>query len=643
MATRIRVKRGTASQITGYTGTHYVGELAYATDTEAFYVSNGTAFIPVGGSSETPTLQSVTDAGSTTTNAISAGTITANNELHLVNSQMRIFRSSDDMRIRTGNSDRMTITSTGNVGIGTTSPTEKLEVSGNVKVSNGSDNISIIPNNSNGSISTTSQAVQGAIISAVSDGLTFSSRNIYGGVNVGSFNNAGTVTLGAFAYGNVNYQTAHNSFAHTWYGSRASDPWMTLNNSGLGIGTTSPDAKLHIKGSFGNNTFKVKPNSDHTIIEAGQEFRIATTNSGDIKFQPGGVIGMFISGTNRNVGIGTTAPSKKLHVAANDGDGIHLSHGASNAFYIERSGSDNTIIKQLRNYTSVISLSTLADAGTYDSSALNIVGQGVGAKSYVGIGTTSPSEKLQVLNSVMIGERGFTSFSDGRLRVASTTDYGEIGFSSKYDNFPAGIRSYAVDALYERDLRFYTKDTISAADGELRMIINGSGNVGIGTTAPQQKLHVDGTIRIGADVDLIRYAGTLRTPQNFVLGSANLEGANLTINAGSTQNAIGVRRPPSGTTSILKVRDYSTQDVYVDIDSDGNAYFDGNVGIGTTAPNSKLEVEGTAMRQFRLKQAGGPSSNTDTSGREGDFAYDDQYLYIKTGNGWGRVALDFAF
>ena len=117
-----------------------------------------------------------------------------------------------------------------NVGIGTTAPTEKLEVAGNVKVSNGNNNISIIPNNSVGSISTTSQAVQGAIISAVSDGFTFASRNVYGGVNIGSFNNAGTVTLGAFAYGNVNYQTAHNSFAHTWYGSRASDPWINLRS-----------------------------------------------------------------------------------------------------------------------------------------------------------------------------------------------------------------------------------------------------------------------------------------------------------------------------------------------------------------------------------------------------------------------------
>jgi len=49
------------------------------------------------------------------------------------------------------------------------------------------------------------------------------------------------------------------------------------------------------------------------------------------------------------------------------------------------------------------------------------------------------------------------------------------------------------------------------------------------------------------------------------------------------------------------------------------------------------------MRQLRMGTSGGPSSNTDTSGAIGDMAYDDNYFYIKTINGWGRVPLDFGF
>ena len=50
------------------------------------------------------------------------GTILVNNEIQFVDANMRIFRSSNDMRIRTGGSDKVTILSGGNVGIGTTSP-----------------------------------------------------------------------------------------------------------------------------------------------------------------------------------------------------------------------------------------------------------------------------------------------------------------------------------------------------------------------------------------------------------------------------------------------------------------------------------------------------------------------------------------
>jgi hypothetical protein len=60
------------------------------------------------------------------------GTILVNNEIQFVDSNMRIFRSSNDMRFRTGGSDKVTIESGGNVGIGVTGPQAKLEVSQNM-------------------------------------------------------------------------------------------------------------------------------------------------------------------------------------------------------------------------------------------------------------------------------------------------------------------------------------------------------------------------------------------------------------------------------------------------------------------------------------------------------------------------------
>ena len=56
------------------------------------------------------------------------GTILVNNEIQFINATTRIFRSSNDLRFRTGSSDRMTIDSNGRVAVGTTSPGRTFHV-----------------------------------------------------------------------------------------------------------------------------------------------------------------------------------------------------------------------------------------------------------------------------------------------------------------------------------------------------------------------------------------------------------------------------------------------------------------------------------------------------------------------------------
>ena len=69
------------------------------------------------------------------------GTILCNNEIQFTNSAMRIYRSSDDMRFRTNNTDKLTITSDGKLGVGTSSPNVPLEVNGNARFGNSSTGI----------------------------------------------------------------------------------------------------------------------------------------------------------------------------------------------------------------------------------------------------------------------------------------------------------------------------------------------------------------------------------------------------------------------------------------------------------------------------------------------------------------------
>ena len=71
----------------------------------------------------------------------------------------------------------------------------------------------------------------------------------------------------------------------------------------------------------------------------------------------------------------------------------------------------------------------------------------------------------------------------------------------------------------------------------------------------------------------------------------------------------------------------------------------GRIGIGTGTSSSKVTIDYPAdpAAQLRLVQSFTPTSTNDTSGNEGDFAWDRDYIYVKTPAGWGRAALDFGF
>jgi hypothetical protein len=62
----------------------------------------------------------------------------------------------------------------------------------------------------------------------------------------------------------------------------------------------------------------------------------------------------------------------------------------------------------------------------------------------------------------------------------------------------------------------------------------------------------------------------------------------------------------------------------------------GNVGIGTTSPSGKLDINSDV---FRLRTAKTPASATDT-GNTGDICWDANYVYICVAtNTWKRSAL----
>ena len=216
------------------------------------------------------------------------------------------IESATDLALKSGgNNTRLFINSSGNVGIGTTSPTQKLDVNGDVKASN------------------------------------LRSDNIIGGSSL-VLSTSGGANIELYGAGNAYY----DAVSHVFRSANASSTAMQINTStgNVGIGTTAPLRNLHVKknNSGGQVRMEVFNTSNtanshgvisiysggasggdpflHWKIDAQQDWSMGIDNSDSDKlkisknFGPG-INDYLTVDTSGNVGIGTTSPSSKLHVA----------------------------------------------------------------------------------------------------------------------------------------------------------------------------------------------------------------------------------------------------------------------------------------------------------------------------------------
>jgi hypothetical protein len=186
--------------------------------------------------------------------------------------------------------------------------------------------------------------------------------------------------------------------------------------------------------------------------------------------------GVNISNTNTgNVGIGTTNPFKKLHVAgflmASTMD--YVSTGTGSSIYIGQEGATG-------NVYSLIQASTNGNNG---SGVLSLNKYG----GNVGIGTTTPLAKLHVLGGEI------------RITGAGVSGSGSGANITFYDSDNTTRRGFVGDGSSGNTDIYLLADVGGAlnfgANGVAsKMFISTIGNVGIGTINPDAKLTVNGTI-----------------------------------------------------------------------------------------------------------------------------------------------------
>ncbi len=462
--------------------------------------------------------------------------------------------------------ERMRITSSGNVGIGTTSPNEKLEVAGNVKL----------------------------------DG---DNRHIYFGGNntfIGERSNSKELEL----------RGGGNSSAQTVY----------IDNTGnLGIGTSNPVQKLHVTGNA--RVTGAYYDSNNLPGTSGQVLSSTATGTDWVSLSEiSGVDGtgtanylakwsdtdtitdsvIYDNGTN--VGIGTTSPSQKLHVYGKikleEANGGTLLSGNYGYFRVSPTNNYGVLVENNLDAAKYFSFGVPGDYGQIrykenTSSAISVSATGVG------IGTTSPTRRLTVNGNANVFD---SLFVNSNTPTTDATTDAELVIQAK-GNQAGTIRSSQwyfqtiPDSIYGNSAFRIAKNYDGGATSEF-MRINSSGNVGIGTTGPQSKLHVLGTTTLpspGADGGAAVFGNTTSTGYGLVLGTET-----------------------SGKSYIQSQRNDGTATTY-DLLVQPNG---GNVGIGTTSPGEKLDVAGNIQlngNYLKLNEGTNAESRIVSSGNYLEF------------------------
>jgi hypothetical protein len=503
-----------------------------------------------------------------------------------------------------GDSSIVTTALKGNVGIGTTSPNEKLEVNGNAKV-----NSSLWVNNSNGNAQV----------------------NAYSGGNIGTYLAKSSSATANFSISGVSYSRGLGFGAIIGVGNTTDIPvnnasWRGGFGGNIGFwsdvhygtenGTNSIGYNAVIKGSGNSNSYGFF--SDLSGATSGTTYGIYTKGEQQ----------NYFSG---NVGIGTTSPSEKLTIAGTlsaqssiTGESIVKRGGTSSQFLKADGSVDNTAYTtNTGTICEVVAGTGLTGGGNNGSVTLNVIG---------GSGITAFADCIAV-DATVVRTTGAQSIGGNKTFTGDTTIQGNLSVTGDFTFIDTivsvtsaiSITNHGTGPALEVN-QTGVNDIINIKDdGTSVFYIKDGGNVGIGTTSPAQKLHVgsghlqlDDTYKIqwggtNARIDGSNASDYLRfftndtervridSSGNVGIGTAS-PNAKLEVAAAATtsvdiahfSNSNGVVKinhsldgVGSGKISILDAS--NNEDIR--LSAQGDSWFNaGNVGIGTTSPNTKLEV-----------------------------------------------------
>jgi len=404
---------------------------------------------------------------------------------------------------------------------------------------------------------------------------------------------------------------------------------MRISHAGnVGIGTDDPSYKLQVEGQARFNEEGVLADDKYTSFvyatgnnqgtggdASGSVFRVHATHAsstiptvtirndgtGDLLqlLNDGNadVNKRFVVQAGGNVGIGTNNPSVPLHVS-------YDSESANDALIIEdtdaSSGSITPSIRFKSSSAAIGSVRAHEDRGLQLGSGTNKENLTISSSGNVGIGTITPTTNFQVaqvtsgIGTVTITSNTTCTGTGTQFQNTFKVDDSIIITATSQTRVITNIASQTVMTIVSATNTAGSAYTLAGRD---LFSVAGNGNVGIGTTNPDEKLTVgdgsnDSTINIDKGAD---HNGTLLFnsggASSAYIKHTTYEDLDIASGAGPLQFLTGISNETRMVIEAL-----------------------GNVGIGMDDPDEKLEVDGTVKATgFAGPLTGDVTGNTDTA------------------------------
>ena len=604
-------------------------------------------------------------------------------------SKFNISSGNGDISFQFNNTERMRITSGGNVGIGTTGPSQKLTVEGNIELGTGgyiygdTTNPALLLNNSSGSFLqyTTSHrvGVGAGVISFTTSGSERMRVTSSGNVGIGTSSpgspldvqssenvlitatstDAGAKIKLSDPDNNVFIQNQSNTLSLGFSATQSGQILHVSSSGNVGIGTTTPSEKLEVNGNLIVSNLRSEEETSGSItndnwyrvleLNGGSgrgkcEFVLESNGGSGTPFSLRGAISTTWSAGDQTLTIhhNSLGSIKEMRVVRNS---------AGNKNYLDiKSGTEDlvtfTILPHRKisaaaidftNVTTLPSGDTVQDTVTITNKT--IISQAGNYSAF----TVDKDSSVTVKNITASGDTTITGFakansyrlgSSGNIAISESSGFLYIDASS---SFASGIYINNAVKIDGGLLGSYNEDLQLRTGGTTRMTLsNSSGNVGIGTTSPAYKLDVAGEVGIDSYIRHNGDSDTFFGFNNVDSYKIRVGGADrMTMSLSSTifsndvsstgylqtygrfyhrEHIVVLNKAQNGWVT-WATRDDSGTDSVIDLSNIGTLHAAGNVGIGTTSPDRQLQVHasdsGTSTAKF----------TNSTTGEDGDTGF----------------------